>query len=521
MASSLLSRSWKRLAALTTCLAMSLAVAAGCAAQGDSDAGSDAATPGGVLRIATADNLVPATIFVGTDTQATTTGLVYDTLIEYPTDGLEPEPSLATSWTVSPDGRTVTLALRDDVTYHSGRPFTAEDVEFSIRTYADPKWSAQLFRTAAGITGFDTSDPHAVTLTLAHPMSNVMDLLSIVPMLDRETFAQFTTGENYVGTGPFRFVKWAPGAELVYAANDDYWGGRPLLDGVELLTVTDPQAQVSQLRTGQVDMALLYGKSQLAGLDEDDDFTVFGFEGGDINAYLGTKVTHPALADRRLRQAMAYAIDRERIAADVHAFGTPSSIPWSEHSPAYTTEGAEYYARDVDEARRLVAEIGEIPVLELVHTAGVASEEQTALIVQENLREVGIETQLNPVEPAVAVTMLIEAAYPALWIGTHTFGQYSPATSVVSAYPFNAERNLSSFASPEYSDTATRSWQVADPTSSSAAEAYEQLTEQILTEAFVIELVSYDKIGVMSADVHEVAWTKRNELDLARTFLTR
>lgn len=519
MASSLLPRSCKRLAAL----AAGLALAAGCAAGGggDADAGEATPTAGGVLRIATADNLVPATIFVGTDTQATTTGLVYDTLVEYPTDGLEARPSLATSWTSSADGRTVTLTLRDDVTYHSGRAFTAEDVEFSLMTYADPRWSAQLYRTAAGITGFDTSEPHEITLTLAHPMGNLLDLLSIVPMLDRETFAQFTTGDNYVGTGAFRFVEWTPGAQLVYAANDDYWGGRPLLDRVELLTVTDPQAQVSQLRTGQVDMALLYGKSQVAGLDTDDDFTVFGFEGGQINSYLGTKVTHPALADRRLRQAMAYAIDRERIAADVHAFATPSSVPWAEHSPAYTTEAAEHYARDVEEARRLIAEVGTVPILDLAYTAGVASEEQTALIVQENLREIGVETRLSPVEPAVAVKMLVEAAHPALWLGTHTFGQYTPSTLAVSAYPFNAERNLSAFASPTYAEVTARSWQVADATSSAATDAYQELTDQILTESFVIELVSYAKIGVMSSDVHDVAWTKRNELDLGRTFLAR
>ena len=131
--------------------------------QGADDGGSTsgAAKEGGTLQVGTTVDLVPAAIFTNSnDTINDVIGQVYDSLIDYPTDSLEPaaQPRRRRGSSAK-DGLSLTLDLRDDVKFHTGRPFTSKDVEFSIKTWADPKWTVQFQRTAAAITGFDTSDP--------------------------------------------------------------------------------------------------------------------------------------------------------------------------------------------------------------------------------------------------------------------------------------------------------------------------------------------------------------------------
>src|ERR1700761_3405098 len=161
------------LALLALLLAAAL-ISTGCgsnggAAAGDASAASADSTPtdGGVLKLATSFDLDPPTFFTGNNAQAFVAGLVYDRLIDYPPNSLEPQPSLATSWKLSKDGKSLTLKLRDGVTFHTGRKFTSKDVQFSIEQYADPKRAAQFQRTAAAVVGFDTSKPDEITLELA------------------------------------------------------------------------------------------------------------------------------------------------------------------------------------------------------------------------------------------------------------------------------------------------------------------------------------------------------------------
>jgi peptide/nickel transport system substrate-binding protein len=476
---------------------------------------------GGVLRIATAVDLTPANFFIGTDAQNLTSGLVYDTLIRYPPTELEPIPSVATSWRRSKDGRSLTLRLRDDVLYHTGRTLTSKDVAFSIKTYADPKWGGQLVRTAAGVTGFDTSKPYEITLELAHPMSNIMDLLAVVRLIDRESMDQFASGKTYVGTGPFTYDHWSPGAKTVYSANEKYWGGRPHLDGVEMRVIADPQAQVSQLRAGQLDVIMPAKQSDLRPLAEDGKFRVVGLEGVDYNTYLGINVDHPALADVRLRQAVAFAVDRERIAKEVYdGAALPTSAPWPRYSPASSPDVDTRYRRDVAKAKRLAAESGRAPTLEIAYVPD-SETEQMALTLQDNLKDAGIPTKLVPGEVATYIEQLTTGTFPALWVGGHTFAQYTPSTLAVSAFPFNAEKNSSNFVSASYRKAAQNAWVLPDGSSPEAIRAYGRLTDEIVDNAFVVELTSSPRVVATTADVHDLAWSKRGELDLAKTYIAR
>ncbi|MFE2957636.1 ABC transporter substrate-binding protein [Nocardia tengchongensis] len=485
--------------------------------------GDDNAQPvrGGTLKYGVLVDLVPANLLTNTGTTPYVVGLVFETLVRYPHDKFEPQPLLAKSWTVAPDGKSITLDLRDDVKFHSGRPFTAKDVEFSLRTYADPKWSGQLKSTAAAVTGIDSSDPHRVTLTLAHPLSNLFDLLDTVPILDSESIDQLGTGEKIVGTGPFRFTQRIPNQQLVFEKNPNYWvPDRPYLDRVEITIIPDNQAQLNALKTGQIHLADGVTYRDNENLAKADGYRVITYEGAEIEIYVGANVADPVLSDVRLRQAIAYAVDRERIIAEVfRGAGYAANLPWPKNSPAFDAARNTRYSRDVAKAKQILAQLPKPPKIPLTYNTALSAYEATAQIVQANLAEVGIEVELTPADNATFVKQLIGAQFPGLWITDHSWAQFVPSTLTVSAYPFNARKNASHFESPAYVAAADAAWQLPQSTGPDAVRAYQALSDQLLDSLFLIEIgVRYSQ-GSASRNLHGFNWTKRRELALTEAFL--
>lgn len=486
---------------------------------------SGATTPvrGGTIKAGITDDVLPATFLTNTSGSTVVIGLAYDSLITYPNDKVEPQPRLATAWQLSADGLTLSLDLRDDVTFHSGRPFTSKDAEFSIRTYADPKWTAQLRSTAAAVTAFDTSDPHRLVLTLAHPLSNIFDLLDTVPILDSESIDKLAAGEAFIGTGPFKLTARVPSTSLTFERNENYWiPERPFLDRVEVSVIQDAQALLSSLKSGQVQVVSGLNFRDAETLGKTPGFQALPMEGAELQVYVGTNVTNPALADVRVRQAIAYALDRERIVTEVfRGSGYPVNLPWPKSSPAYDEARNSTYTRDVAKAKQVLAESGvAAPNLTLSYGAGNPFYEAAAQIVQANLAEIGITTTLDPQEYATFVKNLIGAQFPGLWVTFHSWAQYVPSTLTVSAYPFNARKNASRFESPEYIAAADAAWQVPDGTSAAAVAAYETVSDELLDNLFLIEIgVILNQIAAAST-VQDISWTKRSEIQLTDTYLT-
>lgn len=507
------------LAAAVTSLALLTACSSAVGAQ--EGGGSGEPQSGGVLHVGTTSDLIPAGVFTNaSQTTDTLIGQVYDSLIDYPNDSLEPEPRLATDWELADDGLSLTLDLRDDVTFHDGADFTSEDVEFSIKTWADPKWTVQFQRTAAAVTDFDTSDPHRIVLGFEKPVSNILDLLDVLPIVDEESFDAEATGETYVGTGPFTFESWTPGSKIVLERNPDYWDGEPYLDGVEIDIVPDSQSLVSQLRSGQLQLALGTTNRDAETLAKSGDYTTYPFEGSERHTYVGTNVTHPALGDVRLRKAIALAIDKDRIVEEVYrGVGQTASLPWPEYSPAYDAEKNATYQRDVAAAKALVEEVGDVPTLPLEYSTVLANHEAIAQIAQENLAEIGIDVELQPNEQADHIAKLINGTFPALWILDHAYAQYTPSTLAVTAYPFNADKNSSNFVDDTYKQDAVAAWEQVDPQSPEALEAYAKLSDDLLQDLFLIELVTTYFQGVTSNAVQDFTWSKRSEPQLAKTWL--
>ena len=255
------------------------------------------------------------------------------------------------------------------MTFHSGRPFTSKDVEFSIKTYADPLWTAQLRSTAAAVTSFDTSDEHTIVLGFTHQLGNIFDLLDTVPILDSETIEELRTGAKFVGTGPFTVTGWQPNTSITFARNESYWvPERPYADAVEVKIITDAKALLAALKSGQIQYANGLSNLDVENLVKSDGFQRIRLEGAEKQLYVGSNVTAKPLDDVRVRQAIAYALDKDRVVAEVlRGSGYTASLPWPKYSLAFDETANGTYQRDVAKAKQLIAEVGTIPTLPLTY----------------------------------------------------------------------------------------------------------------------------------------------------------
>jgi peptide/nickel transport system substrate-binding protein len=505
--------------------ASSILILAGCGSSGATTGNAQAAaapTNGGVLTIATDQDAEPSLFFSGSDPDDLVFSLVYNTLITYPHTSLTPQPSLATSWQLGNGGKSLTLQLRHGVKYSNGVPFTSADVEFSIKTIASPKWYAQFQRTAAAVTGFNTSKPYQVTLKFAHPLSNIFDLLSQVPMLEPGAMAGFASGKEYVGTGPFKFVSWTPGQKMVFTANDDYWGGKPHLAGVNLAVNVTPQTQVSELRAGQLDVALDANGQDVNSLAGNSQFKVLSLVGAEQQTYLGFNVANPALKNVRLREAIAYAIDRKRIATQViGGDATTLSLPWPSYSPAYSAGLNATYNLDVAKAKQLIATVGKVPTLPIQFDAELPNVQEIAEVIQSDLGKVGIHTTLQPLQAVQFSQGLLDGKFSALWISPAQFAQFTPSTLAVAAYPFNAAKNSSNFVSAEYTNATDDAWETPDGTGPAARQAYDTLDHVLLNSLFLTEIAGVSPRIVTTSSLYDVGWGKESpQLFLNDAYLT-
>ncbi|MDV5143590.1 ABC transporter substrate-binding protein [Streptomyces sp. SBC-4] len=490
-------------------------------AAGEADAaGKASAAPrrGGTLTVAVNADFTPSLLFAQS-AQSLQQRLIYNTLTRYD-DRLKPQPELATSWEYAKDGRSITLALRTGVTFHDGRPFTADDVIFAVKNLQNPLRAAQLRATAAAVTGFEKRGDHELVLKLAHPVNNLFDLFEFMIITDRTSVEDAVTGKKLNGTGPFRLTKWSPGSGLSLSRNETYWQpGRPYLDGVELRVVPQADALLSSLRTGQSQLSFSVPGKNLAVVAATPELAISEYSTGGGAVYLGVNTTVAPLNDKTVRQALAWGIDRERILKQVlGGYGLASATPWPKSSPAFTEAGRTHYTHNPGKARELLKSAGHTRLdLPLLHI-NLPGETAVAEAVQYDLRQIGVHVTLQPTDSAAAQKNLISQNMPGLWTMSHSFAQVQPSTLAVSAYPFNEAKNTSKYRSAAYTKVVREAW-TAPADGARANTLRQQITDTLLDEAFIIDLAIRGAVQVSARKLHGVTLNKFSYLNLDDAYL--
>ncbi|MFT4042645.1 MAG: ABC transporter substrate-binding protein [Gordonia sp. (in: high G+C Gram-positive bacteria)] len=473
---------------------------------------------GGTLVVGTPTDVDPKTIYSQSITSMNIGLLLWDTLIRYDHKTLQPTPSVATAWEFSADKLSLRLHLRDDVRYHSGRLLNADDVAYNIAKYADQKSGSQLQSTAAKIIHVDTADPSAPVLHFEHPIVNIFDLLEFMLLTDKETEKELAAGEKFIGTGPFRFTGRETGYLFETSRNETYWGGPAQVAGVTIRVVRDANALLTSVRSQQTSIVLDASPQDLRPFGDETLYRVESLDVYDVAYYLGINVGNSALTDKRVRQAISYAIDRERVVKEVLVGrGFVSCAPWAKSSPAFSDDAARHYARNLERSRSLLAEAGYrggSPLL-LSYGSGSPATAGIAGIIQNNLAEIGVDARLDPREQA-SYNPFLKSKQHQLWISPHGFGQSSPVTLATGAAPFKPAGNLSQFTSEEYTAAVNAFADVVDPTSDEAKQVYQRFTDILLDEQFISDIAISTWTTVAPVQVKGVKWSMYKNVDAHR-----
>lgn len=336
---------------------------------------------------------------------------------------LEPQPELARAWAWSPDGLRLTLSLEPGVRWHDRQALTAADVKFSIEAVA-ARHNTRIARALARLEGVEAPDAGTVVLRLSRPYAPLLTLLTCadVPVLPRHVYGEGESATRLaaapapVGTGPFHWGRQA-GFRLELTRNRDYFKpGLPYLDRIEARVIPDATARFRALEAVEVDhvAAGLLAPADLAALRINTDVRLHEGAGLPRTALLSFNVRRPPLTDRRVRQALAMGVSRQRLIEEAWVgFGSVARTPvhpalrWAQNAGL---DYARRFAFDPPRARMLLTEAGHPPKeagirlsLRLLYPAGGPGLGGAAAIIRDTWRPLGIDTTLEAADSAAAL----------------------------------------------------------------------------------------------------------------------
>jgi peptide/nickel transport system substrate-binding protein len=423
-----------RLAAAVLVALLAGALAAGCS--GEKKGGSAAQPAGQKEAPAYGDAIVEGSIgdvsgFISAVTSDqpshAAAAFVFNGLVRYDKN-LKLEGELAESWNVSPDGKKITFRLRKGVKWHDGAPFTSDDVLFTYRKMIDPKTPTAYAEDFKQVSRVSAPDPHTFIAEYDKPFSPALASwgMHILPKHLLEKYADISKSplnKKPVGTGPYRFLEWKTGEKVVFEENPDYFEGRPYISRVVIRVIPDPATMFLELKSGGIDymgMTPLQFTRQTGTAEFRNSFTKYRYLSFGYT-YLGFRLSHPFFSDKRVRQAMAHAINKQEIIDGVlFGLGQEATGPYKPGTWAYNPD-VKKFPFDTGKAKALLAEAGWKPgtdgTLEkggqkfrftVLTNAGNESRAKTAAIIQQNLAAAGIHMEIRTVEWAAFINEFVK-----------------------------------------------------------------------------------------------------------------
>ncbi|WP_333870695.1 ABC transporter substrate-binding protein [Desulforamulus putei] len=338
---------------------------------------------------------------------------IFNTLVEFKDESTEVEPGLATSWDISEDGLVYTFHLREGVKFHDGTPFNAEAVKFSIERQIDPKhpyhdtgtYPYAEF-TFGMVKSVDVVDDKTVKITLKERFAPFLANMAmhaaciVSPEAVKKYGKDFT--KNPVGTGPYKFVSWNPGVEVVLEKNPDYWGDKAKIDKLIFKPIIEDQARLTELEAGNVDFIVNILPDDLARLKSDSRFTVTEQPGMHV-WYTALNCQQKPFDNVKVRQAVNYAINKDAIVKNIlKDTGVKAESPLPPVIWSHTSD-VEKYDYNPEKAKQLLAEAGYPNGFEVTYWvpesgSGMQQPVAMATAIQSDLAKVGIKVKIQTLE---------------------------------------------------------------------------------------------------------------------------
>lgn len=341
--------------------------------------------------------------------------LIYNNLV-----GLAPDfsivPELAESWDYSDDGKTLVMHLREGVKFHDGTPFDAGVAKWNLERRMDEAVgspSRSLMQSL--ISSVEAPDARTLEIRLKGPAPSLLGMLGqregfmISPAAVEKHGESF--GQHPVGTGPFVFKEWTPGSQIVVEKNPDYWEeGKPYLDSVVFMLTANPVVGVPRLITGEIDLVTALSPIDIRPLAGRDNIELVPSPGSRWLA-LQMRVDRPPFDNLKLRQAMAHAIDRQRLVDIVMDGKAPIADGFTPPGLWWFNPDLKSYAYDPEKAKALVKELGaQADAVLPLSVQPVSLYQQISQLVQEQLTAVGLHVEIQPVSTSDWYPQLIKGA---------------------------------------------------------------------------------------------------------------
>ena len=363
---------------------------------------------------------------------ANNTSNIYDTLVRFSAKGTQVEPSLAESWTTSPDGLVWTFKLRSGVKFHDGTPLNAEAVKFNIERQVNPKhpfhhgsFDYASF-TYQNLKSVEAVDARTVRIRLSAPFAPFLANMAMFTTTINSPTAVRKFGKDYfknpVGTGPFKFVEWVQKDHVTLEANREYWGGRPCVDRLIIRGIPENTVRVLELEKGTVHIIDHPSPTDYARIRRNTNLVLF--TGPGLNTgYIAMNTEKEPFNDVRVRRAVNHAINK---AALVRAFyegiGSTAKNPMPPTIWSYNAT-VQDYEFSATKAKQLLNEAG--------YPNGISTElwwpnrarpyltqpQKIAEAMQQMLAQAGIRAKLVTFEWGAFLSKASNAEHPMMIIG--------------------------------------------------------------------------------------------------------
>lgn len=399
----------KKILACLLSMVMALGVLAGCAdsaGTGRNDGGAAAVQDSVVIAIGSEPETLDPTKGWGHGNSP----VIQSTLVKYNAD-LSFENDLATAYALSEDGLVWTFTIRDDAYFTDGEKVTAADVAFTLETAKAAQASVDLTYMESAVA----EDDATVVITLSRPTSVFLNTLASVGIVPEHAYGE-DYGINPIGSGPYQFVEWKRQEQLILTANEDYYGGAPAIKNVTIVFMSE-DAALAAVQSGQVDVAYstaTLGNAQVDGYHveavtsaDNRGFTLPVLPDEGMTTDSGAPVGNDVTCDIAIRQAIAYAIDREKVAeVALNGFARPAysendGMPWNNPEVVIETDAA--YARQLladagwadTDGDGVVEKDGLKAEFTCLYPSGDSVRQAVAMAAAEQVREIGIQINVE------------------------------------------------------------------------------------------------------------------------------
>ena len=431
---------------------------------------------------------------------------IHNALVELD-ENFEPQPVLASAMPeVSEDGLTYTFTLREGVRFHDGTEFTSEDVKYTYEWYMNPDNAAVSANNFALVESVEAPDQYTVIVNMRQPNAAFFSQVAntfIVPAAYHGEIGEDAYKSAPVGTGSFKLREWRAAEFTVVEAFEDHFRGRPHLDSVRLNVVPEASVRTIALETGDADSSVwpLVTEDEIR-LSESGQFTTIVTSSLALN-HFPLNNEHPALSDKRVRQAFMHAIDRQAVIDDI--FSGAATLATSNLSPAmgeYYTDDVAQYPYDPERAAALLDEAGWVlggsgmrekdgEPLSFVITVitGDQARRPEAEVVQSYLLELGVDVQIEEAPVATILEQMPRGEMDAsLFNWTYGGSEGDPDASTVLAS--DAANNFPQFRNERVDELLTQGLTEVDP--AARASIYHEIQQIFAEEVPVLYMMFWD-----------------------------